>query len=80
MNRHFSGALFSMLLITGLTGCLSISSTKSPEAVYADPCQGKEQVCRDICGSTGVQAFSCTAKPGEGMNYKCECRRPGQPI
>jgi len=75
MNR----SLFAMLLALPLAlgGCLSISSTKSPEAVVVDPCQGKEQSCRDLCGSAGVQAFSCDAKAGETMHFKCECRKPG---
>lgn len=76
MNRP----LFAMLLVLPLVlgGCLSISSTKSPEAVVVDPCHGKEQSCRELCGSVGVQSFSCDAKAGEAMHYKCECRKPGQ--
>jgi len=78
--RHLSTSLMTVALAMGLGGCLSISSTKSPEAVVVDPCSGKEQSCRDLCGSAGVQSFSCDAKPGEAMHYKCECRKPGQSI
>lgn len=61
----------------GLVGCISFSSSESPSPAYPDTCQGKEAQCREICGERGVQSFSCTARPGEGVNLKCECRRPG---
>jgi hypothetical protein len=60
-----------------LSGCISFSSSESPSPAYLDACQNKEAQCREICGDRGVQAFSCSARPGEGVNLKCECRRPG---
>lgn len=69
------------LLLTGLvlslTGCISFSSSESPMPEYINACHDKEAQCRDICGDKGVQSFSCTARPGEGVNLKCECRRTG---
>lgn len=64
-----------------LAGCLSISSRESPAAA-ADPaqaCQAREQQCRDTCGAAGVQAFTCTSKPGGGFEYRCECRGRAMP-
>jgi hypothetical protein len=60
-----------------LTGCLSFSSTEAPAPPVTCDCQGREQQCRDTCGSAGVQSFSCTAKPGAGFDYRCECRSKG---
>lgn len=60
-----------------LSGCISFSSSESPSPAYLDACHNKESQCREICGDKGVQAFSCTARPGEGVTLKCECRRSG---
>jgi hypothetical protein len=75
MTRNLILALLAAL---SLGGCLSISSsdTTPPDLSRAD-CDGKEEQCRVTCGHAGVQSFSCTARPGEGFNYKCECRKPG---
>lgn len=61
-----------------LSGCLSISSSE-PLAVgdLSGYCAGKELLCRDACAGVGVQAFACSARPGQEISYKCECRRPG---
>lgn len=63
-----------------LGGCLSISTSEAPVPEVANACHGREQQCREICGSAGVRAFTCNAKPGEGFEYRCECRMPGSPI
>ena len=60
-----------------LSGCISFSSSESPMPEYLSACHNKENQCREICGEKGVQAFSCSAQPGEGVTLKCECRRPG---
>lgn len=58
-----------------LVGCISFSSeSKAPD--FAAACAGKEDLCKEICGSTGIQAYSCKAAPREGMDYRCECKRP----
>jgi hypothetical protein len=58
-----------------LAGCISFSSSETPVPVYQDACLNKEAQCREICADKGVQAFSCSARPGEGVELKCECRR-----
>ncbi|KAF0103308.1 MAG: hypothetical protein FD187_1190 [bacterium] len=63
-----------------LTGCISFHSSETPAPVYVDACANKESQCREICGNTGVQAFSCSARPGEGIHLKCECRKSGQAL
>jgi hypothetical protein len=63
-----------------LAGCLSFSSTEAPAPAVAYDCQGRELQCRDTCGSAGVQSFSCTAKPGAGFDYRCDCRSKGQAL
>lgn len=65
-----------------LNGCLSISSGDSPTSAPdpAQACQGREQQCRETCGSAGVQSFSCTSKPDGGFEYRCECRVRATPI
>lgn len=69
------------LAACALTGCLSISSSEpSPVSDLSGYCAGKELMCREACGAVGVQAFACTARPGQEISYKCECRRPGAPI
>ena len=75
MIRLAAIALFAQPLL--LSGCISFSSSESPTPEYLNACHNKEAQCREICGDRGVQAFSCVAKPGEGVNLKCECRRPG---
>lgn len=60
-----------------LAGCISFSSSESPMPEYVNACHNKEQQCRDICAEKGVQTFSCSARPGEGVNLRCECRRTG---
>lgn len=61
-----------------LAGCLSISTSEStpPDASRA-ACDGREEQCRATCGQAGVQRFVCTSRPGEGFEYRCECRKPG---
>ncbi len=67
--------LLSPLLL--LAGCISLSSSEAPPAPdYAAFCQDKESLCREICGSAGVQAFSCKAAPREGLEYQCQCKKP----
>ena len=69
----------AMLLLSPLllAGCISLSSSEAPAAPdYAAFCQDKEAQCRDICGSAGVQAFSCKAAPREGLEYQCQCKKP----
>lgn len=75
MNRNL---ILSLLAAFGLAGCLSISTSETaPPDVSRAACDGKEEQCQATCGQTGVQGFSCTARPGEGFTYKCECRKPG---
>jgi hypothetical protein len=69
--------LFLLALPLSLSGCISFNSSDFPVPEVFDPCLNKEIQCRDICGERGVQSFSCNAKAGEGVNLKCECRRPG---
>lgn len=67
-----------LLLPALLAGCLSFSSSAPPAAPdYAAFCQEKEALCREICGNAGVQAFSCKAAPREGLEYQCQCKKPG---
>ena len=62
-----------------LAGCISLSSSESPAAPdYAAFCQEKETQCKEICGNVGVQSFSCRAAPREGLEYQCQCSKPGQ--
>jgi len=63
-----------------LVGCISFNSSESPAPEYANACANKEGQCREVCGNAGVQAYSCSARPGEGINFKCECRRSGQAL
>jgi hypothetical protein len=64
-----------------LAGCISFSSSESPAVPdYAAFCQGKETQCKEICGNVGVQAFSCKLAPGEGLEYQCQCKKPGVPL
>lgn len=68
---------FLLLLPAILAGCISFSSSESPATPdYAAFCQDKETQCREICGSAGVQAFSCKAAPREGLEYQCQCKKP----
>lgn len=64
-----------LLLPLLLGGCISFSSSETPTPEYLNACLDKEQQCREICGDKGVQAFSCSARPGEGVDLKCECRK-----
>ena len=60
-----------------LAGCISFSSTESAELPdYRVFCQDKEAQCRQTCGVVGVQTFSCRAGQSEGLEYKCECKKP----
>ncbi len=63
-----------------LAGCISFNSSKAPPPDFANACANREQPCRDVCGDAGVQAYSCSARPGEGIDFKCECRKPGRPL
>jgi len=60
-----------------LAGCISFNSGESPAPDYAAFCQEKEAQCTEICGNVGVQAFSCKVTPGEGLEYQCQCKKPG---
>lgn len=61
-----------------LSGCISFNSSESPAAPdYVAFCQEKEAQCKDICADAGVQAFSCKAAPREGLDYQCQCKKPG---
>jgi hypothetical protein len=69
--------LFSLSSPAFLAGCISFSTSESPAAPdYVSACQDKETQCRQICADAGVQAFACKAAPREGMDYKCECKKP----
>ncbi len=73
---RLSLAMASAALLLG--GCLSISSTsETPVPDVANACQGREQICRELCGSAGVQSFTCNARQGTGFEYRCECRGRG---
>lgn len=72
--------LFVLALPLLLAGCISFSSSEAPAPEYVNACANKESQCREICGNAGVQAFSCSARPGEGLNLKCECRKSGQAL
>ncbi len=62
-----------------LVGCLSFSTSESPSVPdYAAFCQEKTIQCKEICGNVGIQAFSCKAAPREGLDYQCQCNKPGQ--
>lgn len=64
--------------VATLAGCISFSSSESPAPPdYAAFCQDKEAQCKSICADTGVQAFSCKAAPREGLEYQCQCKKPG---
>lgn len=77
MTRH----LFLLAAATLLTGCISFNSSESPAGPdYAAFCQDKENQCRDVCGPAGVAAFSCKAAPREGLDYSCQCKKPGTPL
>lgn len=61
-----------------LAGCLSISTSEStPSDASRAACDGKEELCKATCGPAGVQRFACSARPGEGFNYECDCRQAG---
>jgi hypothetical protein len=68
-----------LLLPAVLAGCISLSSTKSTAAPdYRAFCNEKEMQCKETCAEAGVLSFSCKAGPQEGMQYQCECKKPGQ--
>ena len=72
---------FLLLPATLLAGCISFSSTKSTaEPDYRAFCHEKEMQCKETCGSAGVLAFSCKAAPQEGLEYQCQCKKPGQAL
>jgi len=72
--------LLSLLPVLLLGGCISFSSSETPTPEFANACANKEQQCREVCGNAGVQSFSCSARPGEGINLRCDCRKPGQAL
>lgn len=72
--------LMTLALPLLMAGCISLSSSEAPTPDYASACTNREQQCHDVCGKAGVQSYSCSAKPGEGINFKCECRKPGLPL
>lgn len=74
-------ALLIALSALLLGGCLSISTSETPSPdVSANACQGREQLCRELCGSAGVQSFTCNARTGVSFDYRCECRGRGTPL
>lgn len=63
------------------SGCISFSSSEPPSAPdYVAFCQEKETQCKAICSDVGVQSFSCKAAPREGLDYQCQCKKPGRPL
>lgn len=74
--------ILALLAALSLGGCLSISTSESlPPDASSDACSGKEEQCRNLCGEPGVQRFSCSARPGDGFNFQCECRgKPGRAL
>ena len=60
-----------------LAGCISFNAAESSAPDYAAFCQEKETQCRELCGGAGIEAFSCKAAPGEGLEYRCQCRKTG---
>lgn len=69
--------LVSVSMLALLGGCVSVSSSKNNEAPdYMAFCLDKEAQCKESCSNTGVQIFSCRASPHDGLEYKCECKRP----
>ena len=74
--QHRVRTLLALALPTMLAGCISFSSSETPSPEYVNACNHREQQCQDICGSAGVQTYSCSAKPGEGFDSRCECRKP----
>ncbi|MEW5788844.1 MAG: hypothetical protein AB1899_13425 [Pseudomonadota bacterium] len=69
-----------LILALPLAGCISFNSSETPNPEYANACANKEQQCQAVCGNAGVQAFSCSARPGEGITLNCECRKAGQAL
>ena len=62
-----------------LAGCISFSSSEPASAPdYVAFCQEKETQCKEICADVGVQVFSCKAALREGLEYQCQCKKPGQ--
>lgn len=75
MIQRFAGLVAATLL----AGCVSfVSSEPATAPDYATFCQEKENQCREVCGSAGVLTFSCKAAPREGVEYRCQCRQPGE--
>lgn len=72
--------LFQITLPLLLGGCISFNSSKAPTPDFTNACANREQQCREVCGDIGVQAYGCSARPGEGIDLKCECRKPGHPL
>jgi len=70
-------SLPALLLALPLVGCISLSSSETSSAPdYAGFCQDKELQCKQNCGDLGVQSFACKAAPREGLEYRCECKKP----
>jgi hypothetical protein len=59
-----------------MAGCISFTGRESQPPDFAAACAGRDAQCKEICGSAGIQAYSCKAAAGEGVDYKCECRKP----
>lgn len=69
-------SLLLLVLPVLLTGCISYTSSEAKAPDYSKACVGKESQCKELCGSIGIQLYSCKAAPNEGMDYKCECKKP----
>lgn len=71
--------LILLSLASLLAGCISFNTSESPAGPdYVAFCQDKEAQCRQLCGDAGIQAYSCKAAPREGLDYQCQCKKPGQ--
>ena len=71
------GALQQKEANGGTVTALCIGPESAKEAPdYRGFCQDKEAQCRQTCGEAGVQTFTCKAGPSEGVDYRCECKKP----
>lgn len=69
--------LLAFSALAMLAACVSFNSSAPAETPdYIAFCQDKEAQCKQICGDAGVQNFSCKAAPREGLEFKCECKKP----
>lgn len=70
-------SLPALLLALPPVGCISLGSSETSSAPDdADFCQDKDVQCKQNCGDLGVQSFACKAAPREGLEHRCECKKP----